>query len=220
MISLRQKLMAEAFGTFCLVFAGTGAITVNEITRGQVTGLGIGLVFGLVVLAMIYALGHISGAHLNPAVTLGFYTTGRHSGREVIPYLLAQIAGAVLASLCLRLIFGPLTSLGLTLPAGSAFQSFVLEYVLTLMLMFVILSVATGDRAEGILAGVAIGAVIALEAIFAGPICGASMNPARSFAPALVGMNFSNHWIYWLGPILGSISGAFLRVRLVSQKLK
>jgi aquaporin Z len=205
----RQKLFAEAFGTFCLVFAGTGAITVNEITHGQVTGLGIGLVFGLVVLSMVYALGHISGAHLNPAVTLGFYSAGRHPGREVVPYLVAQVCGAVSASICLRLIFlGSFTSLGMTQPAGSAIQSAVLEYLLTFILMFVILSVATGDRAEGIMAGVAIGATIGLEAIFAGPICGASMNPARSFAPALISMNFSNQWIYWLGPILGSISGA------------
>jgi aquaporin Z len=210
MISRRQKWFAEALGTFFLVFMGTGAVTVNEIMHGQITNVGVGLVFGLVVLAMVYALGRVSGAHLNPAVTLGFYSVGRHPSGEVIPYLLAQICGAVIASLCLRLIFlGAQTSLGLTQPTGSSLQSFALEYLLSFMLMFVILSVATGDRAEGIMAGVAIGATIALEAIFAGPICGASMNPARSFAPALVVMNFSNHWLYWAGPILGSLTGAF-----------
>lgn len=197
-------------GTFFLVWAGTGAITVNEITHSQVSGLGIGFVFGLVVMAMVYSLGHVSGAHLNPAVTLGFYSARRHPAGEVVPYILAQMSGAVLASLCLRLIFlGDPTSLGLTQPSGPVLQSFVLEVLLTFLLMFVILSVATGDRAEGILAGVTIGATIGLEAIFAGPICGASMNPARSFGPALVTMNFSNHWIYWLGPILGSVTGAF-----------
>ena len=209
MILRRQKLLAEAFGTFCLVFAGTGAITVNDITHGQITGLGISLVFGLVVLAMVYALGHVSGAHLNPAVTLGFYSAGRHPAREVLPYLFAQLSGAVIASLCLRVIFaGSATSLGLTQPTGAPLQSLALEFLLTLILMFVILCVATGDRAEGIMAGVAIGATIGLEAIFAGPVCGASMNPARSLAPALVLGNFSNHWIYWLGPIFGSLTGA------------
>jgi len=209
-IARRKKLLAEALGTFCLVFAGTGAITVNEITHGRITEVGIGLVFGLAVLAMVYALGQVSGAHLNPAVTVGFYSAGRHPANEIVPYLLAQLSGALVASLCLRLIFsGSATSLGLTRPAGSSLQSFTLEFLLTFLLMFVILSVATGDRAEGIMAGVAIGATIAFEAIFAGPVCGASMNPARSFAPALVTWNFASHWIYWLAPILGSVAAAF-----------
>jgi aquaporin Z len=207
---MRQRCLAEFIGTFCLVFMGTGAVIVNQITGGQLGVVGIGLVFGLVVLTMIYAVGHVSGAHLNPAVTFGFYTVGRHPVREVMPYLLSQVAGAIAASASLRLIFlGYPTTLGMTLPAGSTLQSFALEFILTFFLMFVIMGVATGDRAEGIMAGVAIGATIGLEAIFAGPICGASMNPARSFAPALVTMNFSNHWIYWFGPILGSMSGAF-----------
>lgn len=203
MIFQRQKLLAETLGTFCLVFAGTGAIVVNEITGGAITHLGIGLVFGLMVLTMVYALGHISGAHLNPAVTLGFYAAGRHRKGEVLPYIAAQGLGAIVASFSLRIIFfGQVTSLGITQPAGSPLQSFVLESILTFMLMVVILSVATGDRAEGVMAGVAIGAMISLEAIFAGPICGASMNPARSFGPALVSLNFSSQWIYWLAPFL------------------
>ena len=204
-----KKYLAETIGTFCLVFAGTGSIVVNQVTGGQVGVVGIGLVFGLVVLAMIYTVGHISGAHLNPAVTLGFYSGGRHSGREVLPYVLAQLLGAVLASSVLRFIFyGARTNLGVTQPAGLPVQSLALEFILTFMLMFVILGVATGDRVEGVMAGVAIGATIGLEAIFAGPICGASMNPARSFAPALLTGQFAGHWIYWTGPILGSLAGA------------
>lgn len=203
------RYLAEALGTFCLVFAGTGAVIVNQVTGGQVTGLGIGLVFGLIVLAMIYTVGHISGAHLNPAVTLAFFSAGRHPAKEIAPYLAAQLTGAIVASVLLRFIFsGHPTNLGATLPAESWIQSFVLEYVLTFMLMFVIMGVARNDRAEGLMAGVAIGATITLEAIFGGPISGASMNPARSFAPAFVSGNFQFHWIYWAAPILGSVTGA------------
>jgi aquaporin NIP len=203
-----RKCLAEVVGTFCLVFAGTGAVVVNQLTHGEVTGVGIGLVFGLAVLAMIYAVGHISGAHLNPAVTLGFFSSGRMRGKEVPAYLVAQCGGAFLASFSLRVIFGGSTNLGVTLPSGTALQSLVLEFVLTFILMFVIMGVATDDRAESAMAGVAIGAVVALEAIFAGPVSGASMNPARSLAPALVSGNFSCLWIYWLGPMLGSVFGA------------
>ncbi len=210
MIPRYQKWLGEALGTFSLVFVGTGAVVVNEITHGQVTNVGIGLVFGLIVLAMVYALGHVSGAHFNPAVTIGFYAAGRHPKEEIVPYIVAQLIGAVAASSGLFLIFrANKTSLELTHPSGSSLQSFALEYILTFILMFIILSVATGDRAEGMMAGVAIGGTIALEAIFAGPICGASMNPARSFAPALLTQNFSSHWIYWLAPILGSVTGAY-----------
>lgn len=205
----KAKLAAEAIGTFCLVFAGTGAVVVNEVTGGRVTGLGISLVFGLIVLAMIYTVGHVSGAHLNPAVTLGFTVAGRHPREEILPYIGAQLLGATAASVTLKLLFiGQANSLGTTLPAGSVFQSFALEALLSFMLMFTIMGVATDDRAEGAMAGIAIGAVIALEAAFGGPISGASMNPARSFAPALVGGNFQHHWLYWLGPILGTCVGA------------
>lgn len=203
------RYLAEAIGTFCLVFAGTGAVIVNQVAGGQVTGLGIGLVFGLIVLAMIYAVGPISGAHLNPAVTLAFFSIGRHPAKEIAPYLMAQLLGAVVASFVLSFVFsGRPTNLGATLPAGSWGQSFTLEFVLTFMLMFVIMGVAHDDRAEGLMAGVAIGATIALEAILGGPISGASMNPARSFAPAVVSGNFQYHWIYWVAPIFGSIAGA------------
>jgi len=205
----RPKFFAEVLGTYCLVFAGTGAVVVNQVTNGAVTALGISLVFGLIVLAMIYTIGHISGAHMNPAVTLGFYAAGRHKASEIAPYVAAQLLGAVAASATLKLMFlGLPTNLGMTLPAGGALQSFVMELLLSFMLMFTIMGVATDDRAEGAMAGIAIGAVIALEAAFGGPVSGASMNPARSFAPALMSWDFTGNWIYWLAPVLGTVLGA------------
>lgn len=203
--TLKQKLAAEAFGTFALVFAGTGAIVINETTGGAVTHVGIAVTFGLIVLAMIYAIGDVSGCHINPAVTLGFWAARRFEGRLVVPYILSQCAGAILASVVLRLMFPTSATLGATAPAGEPLQSFVMECVLTLMLMFVILSVSIGAKEKGLLAGVAIGAVIMLEAMFAGPVSGASMNPARSLAPALVAMRFDHLWLYLLAPTLGAI---------------
>ena len=206
-----HKFAAEVVGTFILVFAGTGAIVVNAATHGAVTGVGISLVFGLVVLAMIYAIGHVSGAHMNPAVTAGFLAAGRLPRGEFVFYWAAQLLGAVAASAVLRLMF-PMdtTSLGLTSPAAGYAQAFVMELILTAILMFVIMGVATDDRAEGELAGIAIGATIAFEALVGGPISGASMNPARSFGPALVSGRFAGHWIYWAAPLLGSFLGARL----------
>src|SRR5205814_10423474 len=148
------------------------------------THVGVALTFGLVVLAMVYAVGDVSGAHLNPAVTLGFALASRFPARHVVPYVLAQCGGAFLASGLLRGLFPDHPTLGATLPAGPPMQSFVLEVVLTLLLMFVALSVATGAKERGLMAGVAVGSVVGLEALFAGPVCGASMNPARSLAPA------------------------------------
>ena len=215
MRNARSSLFAEAIGTYCLVFAGTGAIVVDQVTGGKVTGLGISLVFGFVILAMVYALGHVSGAHLNPAVTIGFYSAGRHPGRDVVPYVAAQVGGAVAASLTLKLMFiGQSTTLGVTLPSGSLLQSFVLEFIMTAVLMFTIMGVATDDRAEGAMAGIAIGAIVAMEATLGGPISGASMNPARSFGPALIVGNLHFQWLYWIAPILGSMAGA-LSYRLV-----
>src|SRR6476620_10610975 len=200
-----KKFAAEFVGTFALVFAGTGAIIINETSGGAITHVGISLTFGLIVLAMIYAVGDISGAHLNPAVSLGFFAAGRFPLREVIPYILSQCAGAFAASGVLRLLFPNNASLGATLPAGPAMQSFVLELILTAILMFVILGVSTGAAEKGITAGIAVGAVIALEAMFAGPICGASMNPARSLAPAVVSGHLSGLWIYLVAPTVGAL---------------
>src|SRR6266404_6158699 len=200
----RKKYLAEFIGTFALVFAGTGAIVINEVSHGAITHVGIALTFSLIVLAMIYTLGDISGAHINPAVTIGFWISSRLPGREVLPYIASQCAGALLASGVMRLLFPENRLLGATQPAGPELQSFVLELLLTALLMFVILGVSTGAREKGITAGIAVGAVIGLEAMFAGPICGASMNPARSFGPALVSMHFQHLWIYLVAPVLGA----------------
>ena len=205
-----RPLLAECIGTFALVFAGTGAIVINSTTDGGVGHLGIGITFGLVIMVMIYAVGHISGAHFNPAVTLAF-AVGRHlSWNLVLAYWAAQGLGAVLASVALRAMFGNEANLGATLPTGSAQQSLVLEGILTMLLMFVITAVATDVRAVGQAAAIAIGATVGLEAIFAGPISGASMNPARSLAPALVSGTWTDQWIYVVGPIVGAVIGVTL----------
>jgi aquaporin NIP len=212
-----KKLAAEFIGTFSLVFAGTGAIVVNEASNGTVTHVGVALTFGLVVLAMIYTVGDISGAHLNPAVSLGFFAARRFPLHEVISYVMSQCAGAFAASGVLRVLFPRDATLGATLPAGSATQSFVLEFILTAILMFVILSVSTGAAEKGITAGIAVGSVIGLEAMFAGPICGASMNPARSLAPAVVSQHLSGLWIYLIAPTTGALL-AVLGCRCVREQ--
>lgn len=199
-----KKYLAEFLGTFTLVFAGTGAIVINQVSNGAVTHVGIALTFGLVVLALIYTVGDISGAHLNPAVTLGFWVARRFPGRSLLPYIASQCLGALLASLLMRALFPANTTLGATLPAGSVWQSFILELVLSWFLMLVILSVSTGAKEKGITAGIAVGAVIGLEAMFAGPISGASMNPARSFGPALVSLHLESLWVYLLAPVTGA----------------
>ncbi|MDQ3626975.1 MAG: aquaporin, partial [Verrucomicrobiota bacterium] len=174
---LLRRCGAEFFGTFCLVFAGTGAIVINDTAGSAITHVGIALTFGLIVLVMIYTLGDISGAHLNPAVTVGFFAAGRLRFSDVLPYISSQLAGALAGSALLRSLFPGHATLGATLPSGPLVQSFVLEVVLTLILMLVILSVSTGAKEKGITAGIAIGSTIALESLFAGPITGASMNP-------------------------------------------
>jgi aquaporin NIP len=208
-IDAMKKICAEILGTFGLVFAGTGAMVIDEASRGAVTHVGVALTFGLVVLAMIYTFGDISGAHLNPAVTLGFWAARRMPGREVLPYVGSQIIGAILASGLLRFLFPENKLLGATLPAGSELQSFILEIVLTFFLMLTILNVSTGAKEKGITAGIAVGAVIGLEAMFAGPICGASMNPARSLAPALVSGHLEHLWLYLMAPVLGAGAAMF-----------
>jgi aquaporin Z len=205
--------IAEAIGTFALVFAGTGAIVIDNLTHA-VTHVGIAITFGLVVMAMIYAFGDVSGAHFNPAVTIGFWLSRRLRPREVAPYIVAQLIGAFTASGTLLAMFGNVAQLGATLPRGSPWQSFALEAILTFLLMLVILNVSTGPKETGIMAGIAIGGVIGLEAMFAGPICGASMNPARSLAPAVVGGHLTSVWVYLIAPVLGAAASVPL-LRLV-----
>ena len=211
---MKQKLFAEFWGTFALLFAGTGAVVINEVS-GAVTHVGIAITFGLIIMAMIYTLGDISGAHFNPAVTMAFAFAKRFAWREVGPYIGAQCGGALLGSGVLKLLFPGSKTLGATLPAGSNFQSFALEFLLTALLMFVILNVSTGAKEKGITAGLVVGSIIGLEAMFAGPICGASMNPARSFSPALLSGHISALWIYIFAPISGALAGvlAFDTVR-------
>lgn len=200
-----NKLLSEFLGTFTLVFAGTGAIVINDVSGGVIGHAGIALTFGLVVMAMIYTFGDVSGAHLNPAVTLGFAVAGRFAWKAIPGYVLTQIAGALAASGVLRLLFPAHEKLGVTLPSGTATQSFILEFILTAILMLAILRVSTGAKEKGITAGIAIGGIIALEAMFAGPICGASMNPARSLAPALVSGHLEQLWIYITATVLGAL---------------
>lgn len=201
--------LAEFVGTFTLVFAGCGAIMVDSISHGQITHVGVAITFGLVIAAMIYATGHISGAHFNPAVTLAFALTRHFSFRRVPLYWLAQLLGAACAALVLRIMFGNVAHVGATLPSGSDGQSLVLEVVLTFFLMFVVMAVATDDRAVGQAAALAVGGTVLLDAMFGGPISGASMNPARSFGPALASNMWAHYWIYVVAPIAGAIVGAF-----------
>ena len=200
-----NKLFAECLGTFTLVFMGTGAIVVNKVTHGTIGHAGVALTFGLVVMSLIYTFGDVSGAHLNPAVTISFAAARRFEWRKVAPYVGAQLLGAVAASALLRVLFPTDVMLGATMPSGSEMQSFVLEVVLTAFLMTTVLNVSKGAKEKGITAGIAIGSVVALEAMFAGPICGASMNPARSFAPALVSGHFEHVWLYLVATTLGAL---------------
>jgi aquaporin Z len=204
-----KPLLAEFIGTFALVFAGTGSIVINDVSGGSITHVGIALTFGLVVLAMIYAVGDISGAHLNPAVTTGFWLSGRFPISQAMLFIPAQCLGAFAATGILRVLFPAHPTLGATLPSGAAMQSFILELILTFLLMFVILNVSTGAKEKGITAGIAVGAVIGLEAMFAGPICGASMNPARSLAPAVVSGHLESLWIYLTAPFTGVAIAVF-----------
>ena len=199
-----RKYYAEVIGSFALVFCGTGAIVVNQETSGTISHVGIAVTFGLIVMVMIYALGPISGAHLNPAVTIGFSIARRFPSRLIAPYILSQITGALLASATLKLLFSDNEFLGATMPSGSPIQSFALEMILTFFLMLVIIHVATGSKEQGMFAGLAIGSTILLEAMFAGPICGASMNPARSLSPAVVSRHYEHLWIYLTAPVAGA----------------
>jgi aquaporin Z len=212
-----RRYISEIIGTFAIVFCGTGAIIINQETGGTITHVGVAFTFGLIVMSMIYALGNISGAHFNPAVTIAFTVAKKFDTKDVFPYIISQIFGAVLASFTLHLLFPANEFLGSTLPTGSNFQSFVLEFILTFLLMMVILNVAHGSKEQGMFAGLAIGSVVTLEAMFAGPICGASMNPVRSLAPALVSTHLEHLWLYLLAPTLGAITSVIIW-KYINQK--
>lgn len=207
--SALRRAFAEFVGTYALVTAGCGAIVVDTAT-GALTHVGVAFTFGLIVMVMIAAIGHVSGAHFNPAVTFAFALIRHFSWRDVPLYIGGQLLGAISAALTLRILFGPVAQLGATIPSGSSTQSFVLEMLLTAVLMFVITAVATDNRAVGQLAALAIGATVALDALWGGPISGASMNPARSFGPALIAWEWHDHWVYWLGPLVGASLGALI----------
>jgi aquaporin NIP len=199
-----RKTLVEAIGTFILVFCGTGAIVINDVSRGAITHVGIAITFGLVVMSLIYAFGPISGCHLNPAVSTGLWLSGKFPRDLLLPYITSQCLGALGASLAIRWMFSEHPTLGATLPSSGAGPAFVLEFFLTWFLMLVILSIQSGPKENMPLAGIIIGAVIALEAMFAGPISGASMNPARSLGPSIASLHLESLWVYLTAPILGS----------------
>ena len=200
-----KRYISEFIGTFAMIFCGTGAMTINEVTGGDVTHVGISMTWGLIVMAMIYAFGETSGAHFNPAVSIAFAYAKKFSWREVPKYILAQVLGAFAASLLLWFLFPSSEILGATIPTVDVWRAFVLEFLLTFFLMVVIINVSTGSKEIGAVAGIAIGAVVLLEAMFAGPITNASMNPARSIAPAFVSGNLQHLWMYIIAPILGAL---------------
>ena len=199
-----RSYLSEAVGTFILVFVGTGSVIVNGYSEGAVTLLGISIAFGLAVVAMIYALGDISGTHINPAVTIGLCLSGRAPSSILVPYIASQCIGAFAASLLLRLMFGMQHGLGGTSPSGPIAQSFLMEVVATFILMLVILCVTRGAKEKGITAGLVIGSVVTMDILFAGPVSGGSMNPARSLGPALAGLNFGALWLYLIAPCVGA----------------
>ena len=211
-----KKYISEFIGTFSMIFCGTGAMTVNEVTGGDVTHVGIAITWGLIVMAMIYAFGETSGAHFNPAVTIAFAYAKKFAWKEVPKYIIAQILGAFAASLILWFLFPTSETLGATIPTVDVGRAFVMELLLTFFLMVVIINVSTGSKETGIIAGIAVGAVVLLEAMFAGPITNASMNPARSIAPAIVSGKMQHLWMYILAPILGAIL-AVISCKLVKE---
>lgn len=200
----RSIFTAELVGTFMLVLFGCGAIIADHSAAAALGNMGIALVFGLIVMAMIYAVGNVSGAHLNPAVSVAFALSGRLGWPRVPLYLSAQLTGALLAALLLNAIYPPHATLGATLPSTTLFGTIAIEVVLTFSLMFVILNVASGHKEKGIMAGVAVGGTVALAAMVGGPLTGASMNPARSFGPAIVSGNIEHLWIYFVAPVVGA----------------
>jgi aquaporin Z len=200
-----RKYLAESMGVFAIVFFGTGAVIVNQQSGGTITHAGISVIFGLVVFVMIITFGDISGAHFNPAVSVAFVVAKKFPLKELLPYIISQLIGALLASAVLKLMFPANEFLGATIPKGSELQSFMMELLLTFFLMLVILHVAHGASEKGLFAAIAIGCTILLEAMFAGPVSGASMNPARSFAPAIISHHLEHLWLYIVATIIGAI---------------
>jgi aquaporin Z len=212
-----RNYIIEIIGTFFLVFVGCGAMVINTEMGGVISHVGVAMSWGLIVMVLIYAIGDISGAHLNPAVTIGFFVAKRFPIKKVLPYVFAQLIGALLAAYSLKILFPLNETLGASLPSGTWQQSFIFEVILTFLLMFVILNVSTGAKEKGIMAGAAIGATVGLEAMFAGPICGASMNPVRSIGPALASGHTEYLWAYIVATILGAIL-AVLAFKLTRKK--
>jgi aquaporin NIP len=207
---LPRRAAAEALAAFALVFAGCGAVVTDTVRDGALGAVGVSLVFGLVIMAMIYATGHLSGAHINPAVTIAFTLTRHFPVRDAAAYVAAQLAGAAAAGLLLLAVWTEQPAdLGATVPSVAAGSALLYEIVLTAFLMFVIIAVATDTRAVGAAAALAIGGTVALDALFGGPITGASMNPARSFGPALASGTWTDFWVYLAGPVIGAALGAF-----------
>lgn len=201
--SFRRSLLAEFIGSYALVFCGCGAVAVDSLTGALGNG-GIAACFGLVVMAMIYSVGNVSGAHFNPAVSFGFWLAGRFPLGHLLPYTVVQSVAAISAAFSLLWLMPETAVLGLTKPHFGVWQGFVMEVLITGLLMFVILNVATGAKEKGIIAGAAIGATVALAALFAGPFTGASMNPARSLGPALASSDLAYLWLYWTAPFIGA----------------
>jgi MIP family channel proteins len=209
-LGLARRALAEGIAAFALVFAGCGAIVADHRYGQPLGALGVALAFGLVIMVMVYATGHISGAHINPAVTLAFVATRHFPGRDALAYVAAQVAGAITGALVLLAIWPQQPAdLGATVPHVGAASALVYELILTAFLMFVIMAVATDTRAVGAAAAIAIGGTVGLDALFGGPVTGASMNPARSLGPALAAGHWQDIWIYLLGPLAGALTGAF-----------
>jgi aquaporin NIP len=209
-VVLWRRATAEGLAAFALVFAGCGAIVADARYDGALGTVGIGLVFGLIIMGMIYATGHLSGAHINPAVTIAFTLTRHFAPRDAAAYVAAQVAGATTGALVLLAVWPERpAALGATMPSVGVGSALVYEAILTAVLMFVIIAVATDTRAVGAAAAIAIGGTVGLDAIFGGPVTGASMNPSRSFCPALVSGEWQDFWIYVAGPVIGAAFGAF-----------
>lgn len=203
-----KSYLAELLASFIMVFCGTGAMVVNDVFGGVIGHLGIALAFGFIIMAMIYAYGDVSGAHMNPAVTLAFWVSGRFERNKVLPYLMSQFSGALLASLLLHVLYPAHSTLGATLPQDALWRGMIIEFIFSFILMAVILQVAHGSKETGVMAGFAIGMVVMIAALVGGPICGASMNPARSLGPALVSGHLEYLWLYFVFPVAGTASAA------------